>query len=192
MGTDVKTLTLEQVKPLPGYAGYFVSRHGRICGPRGNWLAGQVDRWGYGYYVIRRRSIRIHRAVLEAWVGSRPTGHECRHLDGDKSNNELSNLAWGTAKQNADDKRSHGAHPYGERTNVAKVSEADVRQIRTLLNSGDMSQRVIGAMFGISHTEVGRIGHRTRWGHVRDIPGCDCEFCADVAKNVAEDDVTRA
>jgi HNH endonuclease len=50
----------------------------------------------------------VHRLVLEAFVGPCPTGLECRHLDGDPSNNRLDNLRWGTRLENVADTIRHG------------------------------------------------------------------------------------
>lgn len=54
------------------------------------------------------RHALIHQLVLEAFVGLAPEGMECRHLDGDPDNNFLSNLAWGTRTENAQDSIRHG------------------------------------------------------------------------------------
>lgn len=50
----------------------------------------------------------VHRIVLEAFVGPRPKKMVCRHLDGNSLNNNLSNLKWGTPKENAQDMVKHG------------------------------------------------------------------------------------
>lgn len=51
--------------------------------------------------------VTVHRLVLEAFVGPRPDGMECRHLDGDPANNRLANLAWGSPVENASDRKRH-------------------------------------------------------------------------------------
>ena len=45
-------------------------------------------------------SVTVHRIILETFVGKRPPGLQCRHLDDDPRNNRLSNLCWGTRQQN--------------------------------------------------------------------------------------------
>lgn len=63
-----------------------------------------------GYLVVnlKQHSRRIHRLVLEAFIGSCPRGYECRHLDGNRQNNKLTNLTWGTRSENAQDRIKHG------------------------------------------------------------------------------------
>lgn len=58
----------------------------------------------------KSRIFRVHRLVLEAFVGPCPDGMETRHRDGDPTNNRLSNLCWGTPAENAEDKKSQGKH----------------------------------------------------------------------------------
>jgi hypothetical protein len=43
-----------------------------------------------------RKKRYLHRLVLEAFIGSCPTGMEGCHKDGDPANNNLENLRWGT------------------------------------------------------------------------------------------------
>ena len=56
------------------------------------------------------RTAYVHELVLMAFVGPRPPMDErceIRHLDGDKTNNQLSNLKYGTSKENAADRKLH-------------------------------------------------------------------------------------
>lgn len=51
---------------------------------------------------------KVHRLVLEAFVGNCPEGYESCHNDGDASNNKVENLRWDTHEHNMMDKRHHG------------------------------------------------------------------------------------
>ena len=46
------------------------------------------------------KTIRIHRLVLEAFLGPSPVGYETNHRDGNKSNNSIENLEWVTPLEN--------------------------------------------------------------------------------------------
>jgi len=53
--------------------------------------------------------VKVHHAVLEAFVGERPPGAIGRHFpDREVSNNRLANLSWSTQSQNMLDRRAHG------------------------------------------------------------------------------------
>ena len=56
------------------------------------------------------KTVYVHELVLLAFVGPRPIiedRSEIRHLDGDKFNNQASNLVYGTVKENAADRKLH-------------------------------------------------------------------------------------
>lgn len=56
------------------------------------------------------KTIYVHELVLLAFEGPRPdlgSRGEIRHLDGDKLNNSLINLKYGTTKENAADRKLH-------------------------------------------------------------------------------------
>ena len=99
------------VRPIPSYPNYFVTQTGIVLSERKEPL--HVTRDGNGYKVVSLKKViskqyRVHRLVLEAWVGPCPPGQMCRHLDGNKINNHLNNLRWGTALENAQDDARNG------------------------------------------------------------------------------------
>lgn len=108
--------------PIPWSQGrYEVSDLGRVRSTplvrhsTGLPLKAKEDPGGYPCLEIRPRPrevhhVRVHRLVLEAFVGPRPEGHVARHLNGNPGDNRLANLCWGTELENADDKRRHGTH----------------------------------------------------------------------------------
>lgn len=106
-------------KPIPGYRHYEASTQGRIR----SWLGMGWHRRrkpleepvilkptpNYaGYMVVnlpvRRgqcRQRKVHRLVLEAFVGPPPSPkHHGSHMNADRSDNRLANLAWETQQQN--------------------------------------------------------------------------------------------
>ena len=69
-------------------------------------------------YAGKRKRVAVHRMVALNFIGLPPfAGAEVRHLDGDHSNPRWDNLAWGTAKDNADDREQHGRTARGPRPN---------------------------------------------------------------------------
>jgi len=57
---------------------------------------------------------------------------------------------------------AHGRATRGQRQPGAKLTEADVREIRRL--AGTMLQREIGKMFGVSRVTVTSVLSGKRWG----------------------------
>lgn len=56
----------------------------------------------------RPKKYFVHSLVLMTFGQLRPDGLECRHLNGQKSDNRLENLCWGTHKENYQDQMGHG------------------------------------------------------------------------------------
>jgi hypothetical protein len=57
-----------------------------------------------------RRDRHVAHLVLETFVGPRPANAEVRHLNSNPQDNRLSNLAWGTKRDNADDRNERRTH----------------------------------------------------------------------------------
>lgn len=108
----------------------------------------------------------VHHLVLLAFVGPRPVNMVCRHMDGDKSNNCLNNLAWGTYAENENDKVIHGRSNRGSRHGLAILNEEKVREIKLRLASGE-KRRSVAVVFKVSKQAIDNIAQGTRWKHVR-------------------------
>lgn len=85
----------------------------------------------------------VHRLVLDAWKGECPEGMESRHLDGDRSNNNLENLARGTWSDNHADKVRHGRVPKGNTHGNSKLTEKQVIAARNLWAEGNTLVEVV-------------------------------------------------
>ncbi len=105
---------------------------------------------------------RVHRLVLETYVGDRPAGMECRHLDGDKLNNNLSNLVWGNKSDNEKDAWKHSRAKKRGMGN-SKLTYSDIRKIRKLYARGKTTQRKIGEVFGTHHSTISLIVKNKTW-----------------------------
>lgn len=172
-----------EFRELEDYPGYFVGSDGSIwtywlLNNRGWTVYIKMDNWrrlkeevredGYVCVVIRRRRY-VHRLVVETFIGPCPKGMECRHLDGIKSNNDVSNLCWGTPLENAQDSKIQGKAVGGARLgeiNGSSVLTTDnVLSIRRLRTEG-RKLKELSQLFGISTTHVKRIVYRKCWTHI--------------------------
>lgn len=112
----------EEWRPIPGTDGrYDASNLGRIrsWAPWRGQPAPRVmapgSKGSKGHLMVnlrvdgKRIPMLVHRAVLAAFVGPAPIDKPItRHLDGDPTNNRLSNIAYGTYVENEADKLQHG------------------------------------------------------------------------------------
>lgn len=127
-------------------------------------------RSGYLSVILKRpkanKTRRVNRLVCEAFNGPPPNQEaHARHRDGNLTNNAASNLSWGSAKENCEDKKVHGTLAIGSRQGTAKLTESDIPKIRTLLNAG-VPKTHIADMYGVSGTCVYYIALGKTWAHV--------------------------
>jgi hypothetical protein len=157
--------------------GYAITNDGRIfskrhpLGPRE--LKGNTTRAGYKRVTLtvnqQKYSFFVHRLVALAFHGPPPDKHSIvRHLDGNPANNHARNLAWGTPYDNIQDARRHGTQARGERGGGARLTEAQVREIRQCLKQGE-SLRSIGRRFGVSRTAIWHIKKGISWQHLQAV-----------------------
>jgi hypothetical protein len=159
-------------EPIPGYEGrYMVSDSGDVWSiPRRNASGGflkQVLRKGYARVSLYKptqkkpKVMQVHRIVLISFVSPCPDGMECRHLDGNPLNNNLSNLAWGTKLENEADKLLCGNRLSGEKNPRAKLRSDQISEIIRL--NGSATQRELGKMFNVHPSTIYKIHNRIRW-----------------------------
>ena len=146
---------------IPNYPAYYASIYGLIKSPS-KILKPIKAKDGHLYIFIHRRKEWIHRLILETFVGPCPIGMECRHLDGNPSNNSIENLKWGTRLENIDDRRRHGTLPKAHESKFTKLTPNDIPLIRYYYQLG-CSSRNIASLFGTSHTTIQKINRGERW-----------------------------
>lgn len=111
-------------------------------------------------------SPKVHRLVLEAFVGPCPEGQEARHGPGGQHDNRLVNLCYGTKAENAGDKLRDGTHVHGTISVNAKLTEDIVRECRRRYAAGDGDTASLAREFGVSQQTVWSVVNRRSWKHV--------------------------
>lgn len=128
---------------------------------------GAINGDGYGYILHGRKQWRCNRLVWTLAHGEIPKGIiVCHKCDNRKCINP-EHLFLGSLTDNNRDRAAKGRSrdQRGQKNNMAKLTDADIREIRNLYKTG-LFQRVIGNRFGVSQTLIGQIVRNKRWKHV--------------------------
>jgi hypothetical protein len=123
-----------------------------------------------GYWFVRfhyegkKLSAWAHRVVYSYFKGEIPDGLVINHIDGNRKNNNLSNLEAVTQKENI----MHGMFVtrkvlYGERHPRTHLTVKDVTRIYFSFHRGWKSANELSREFNISESQVRKIAHAKRW-----------------------------
>jgi len=150
---------------IPRQPRYSISDNGLIrFDHTGNIRTPQISTTGYAFVTFasgpKGKAVfwSVHSMVLEAFVGPRMPGMQVCHIDGNRLNNRLSNLRYGTAKDNADDRDWHGMTRRGVRNGNAKIKDEKViEEIRRDYANGSANQYELARKHGISQAQINNI-----------------------------------
>lgn len=137
--------------------------------PDGCWeWTGERNEYGYGLFTFRSKPVTAHRASYIMFVGEIALGLHVLHRCDNPPCVAPHHLWLGTPALNLADciaKGRHVATP-GERNGRAKLTAAQVCEIRELYANNGGSTTIIGARFGVSSTHVSRLVRREMWKHI--------------------------
>lgn len=128
-----------QMKPRPHKAGYRIVT---LCGASG------------------QHTVTIHRLIASVFLPNDANLPCVRHLDGDKTNNALSNLAWGSYADNEADKVAIGRRRYG--TGRMKLNRALRDRALAMVGAG-MSRAAVARDLGVNASTVSRLVSGRTW-----------------------------
>lgn len=122
---------------------------------------------------LKGKNHKVHRLVAEAFIDNPNKYPQVNHKDGVKTNNNVNNLEWCTAKENTthawetglcDGQKPEGFCK-GENNPRSKLREEDIPFIRHWLKSG-YRQKEIAEAFGVGRKAITKIKAGERWAHV--------------------------
>ena len=165
-------------RTVPGYPAYEVSVDGVVrrcqgfrCRRAHRVLVPFIRPNGYAQVILyrdgRRQRFGVHQLVALAFLGPKPSlQHQVAHLDGQRLNNHVSNLAWLLPIENDAHKDLHGTRLRGSQIHSAKLVEAQVVLIRQALAVG-IRQCALAQTYGVSDSTVSLIARGKTWRHVQ-------------------------
>jgi hypothetical protein len=151
----------EIVKEVEEFPGYYVSTSGRVWssprrgrgGHNGKWLKPKKLRRKDGSYYLfvslykngMKKGKLVHRLVAESFIPNFQSKPEVNHLDGDKTNNDWTNLQWVTKAEN----EKHAWDSGLKENNRKAVSKAKSKQVKCLetgevFSSAEEASKYIG------------------------------------------------
>lgn len=141
--------------------------------------AGKVLNPGYarGYPIVslyngryhKQRMRRVPILVCRAFHGDQPSPrHEVAHNDGNPLNNTSNNLRWATPSENQADRIGHGTYQFGTLNAMNKLSESDVKEIRSAYAAGGVSHTYLAAQYVVSASTIAEIIRREIWAWLPD------------------------
>ncbi len=129
----------------------------------------EIAKYGYGTVKHEGKKRVASRVMCEEAHGPAPSPkHEAAHSCG---NGHLAcmnrrHIRWATKLENVHDAMAHGTNVRGEKVHCAKLTEEDVRRIRSIGRS--MKQKEIATIFGVRDNTISRILSGKRWGWCND------------------------
>ncbi len=168
----------EEWKDVKGREGMFqVSSHGRVRSlPHviRHWSGSQIHRPGRllvqsthsgGYRIVSLRDGKkhyVHKLVMDAFVGD-ACGRDVNHIDGNKSNNALSNLEYCNRLENVRHAIASGLQDNsGERNGMHKYSASQIESAVKLVSEGH-SLATAASKTGVRARTVASVIEGRRW-----------------------------
>lgn len=146
---------------------YYITDDGRVWSERTQkYLSFQYDKNGYVKVQMRstdNKSHRysIHRLVLENFKPIEGMENlQVNHIDGNKTNNCLSNLEWTTCKENV--RHAINNNLRAAVNGSAKLTPEQVIEIYRRANNGETNIK-LGKEYNVHPDQIGRIKNKKSW-----------------------------
>jgi hypothetical protein len=135
------------------------------CRRNGKIITGSIMNRGYKYIQVKRSGKRInylfHSMVAHCFIGKRPEGLVCDHIDRNKLNNNVSNLRYITQKQNCRNTLRFRTdiieeNSYQRKLLIARLAtKAKCKNLRRKQGTGGISSRDNGTFqASINHNNI--------------------------------------
>lgn len=142
---------------------YSVTKDGRVISHRsGRELSQWVTRSGFKMVSLRLggRSLvhaSVHRLMALAFLPPPARYMVVDHINGDKADNRIENLAWCTQQENVRrdfDAGRNNIGASGEKHNNAKLSDREAEAVCRLFSTGRIGVRDLALAFGVSGNAI--------------------------------------
>lgn len=150
---------------------YYVTDDGKVWSERSQkYMAMRKDKDGYLKVALvsnevpegKRHRYSVHRLIMENFCPIENMSKlQVNHIDGDKTNNNLSNLEWVTCQENVDHAIKNNLR--AEVNGGAKLTKEEVFQVIDLLLSKRFTQSEIANFYNVTEDTIGKIKRKKTW-----------------------------
>jgi hypothetical protein len=150
---------------------YMISNYGRVFCKRGYMVTPFINRNGYISCKIDEQNMLVHRMVLLTFnFVNNYMDLDVNHIDGNKTNNHISNLEWCSRSYNVQHSFNIGLSKLGENHPNSKYSNEQIHYICKLLENG-YSAKSISEKLNVSCDKnfrkfISKIVHKKLWTHI--------------------------
>ena len=161
---------------IPQYEGlYQVSNLGKVRNKKGKVLKAYLTR-SYErvslYNKEGRHCFLVHRLVASVFVPNPERKPDVNHINGCKTDNNVSNLEWVTPSENMIHAHRNNLRPIvntqGEKNGFSKLSQIEAIEIKRLGRQKILSLKEIACLFNVSISTVKDIKSGRRWKHLNN------------------------
>jgi len=160
---------------------YEISDTGEVRSLKTNKLLSQINSKGYRKVTLsiydpahpnqtkqeREKIIFVHRLVAETFIPNPENKPVVNHIDGNKANNNVSNLEWCTQKENMIHAFKYldigRANQQGENNNAHVYSANQIHELCALLENGFTNIKELHDMTGIGEGTIIAVKNREQW-----------------------------
>lgn len=154
---------------VEGHPNYLVRDDGLVWSTNVNrFLKPELGTRGYRRVNLNGKRYLVHRLVAMAFLPNVNSKPQVNHIDGNKSNNALTNLEWATASENGRHASETGLYKAakGIACGRSKLSERQVIEILDLLQSGNTALDIASQLEGVTRQTVRDIRVNRTWKHI--------------------------
>ena len=165
--------TQETWVDFPEHPAYQVSNGGRVRRkinknhPERNkpfvYMKFDIDKDGYQCVRLSGRRWRVNRLVYKCFVGPLVPGLVVCHVDGNKQNNEVSNLLQATQLENIQHKKQHGTWQSGENHPSASITNSKAKEVKAMLSARKYTLTEVAQELCVSRHVVADISRGRAW-----------------------------